>query len=115
MSRLYRIVAIMAAVALTARGGIFMNKATGMKESWYDLDVSNCVKRAQDIGIPAEYHVREDGVKMFGPWVILAAHPSVTRYTRIQTSLGEGIVLDRHTCQDQNLIDIATTWKGSAK
>ena len=111
MSRLYRIVAIMAAVALTARGGIFMNKATGMKESWYNLDVSKCVKRAQDIGIPAEYHVREeDGVKMFGPWVILAAHPSVTRYTRIQTSLGEGIVLDRHTCSDKNLIDIATTW-----
>lgn len=114
MNRLYRIFAIMAAVALTARGGIFVNEITGMKESWYDLDVSRCVKKAQDVGIPAEYWVREsDGVKMFGPWVILAAHPSVTRYTRIQTSLGEGIVLDRHTCQDKNLIDIATTWKGS--
>jgi hypothetical protein len=63
------------------------------------------------MGIPAEYWVREDKVKMFGPWVIVAAHPSVTRYTRIQTSLGEGIVLDYHTAGDKNLYDIATDWR----
>lgn len=111
MNRLIRGIATLLAVALTARGGVFMNPATGMKETWYDLDVSRCIKRAQDMGIPCEYWVREDGCRMFGKWIVLASHPSITRYTRIQTSLGEGIVLDRHTVDDPNLIDIATTWK----
>ena len=47
---------------------------------------------------------------MFGPWVICAAHPSVTRYTQIETSLGPGIILDYHTVKDKTLIDIATNW-----
>ena len=98
----------MLAVLLTAKLGTIQFE--GHKETWYNLDMTRCVRRAQDMGIPAEYWVREDGVKMFGPWVILASHPSVTRYTRMQTSLGEGIVLDRHTSNDTALIDIATAW-----
>ena len=80
-------------------------------ETWYDLDMSKVVSNAQAAGIPCEYSVREDGVKCFGPWVIVASHPSVTRYTFVETSLGTGIVLDRHTCPDTDLIDIATDWK----
>lgn len=97
---------------LTPKGGVFNNPETGYTEKYYNLNMKRVVKRAQDMGIPCEYWVREsDGVKMFGPWVIVAAHPSVTRYTRVQTSLGEGIVLDYHTVKDgRALLDIATTW-----
>ena len=98
------------AMMLTAKGGVFCNAQTGLTEKYYNLPMRRVVQRAQDMGIPAEYWVRYDGVKMFGPWVICAAHPSVTRYTRLQTSLGEGIVLDTHTAGDKTLIDIATTW-----
>lgn len=100
---------ILLAVILTATlGRITYNSHT---ETWYDLPMDKCVKRAQDMGIPCEYWVRDDGVKMFGEWVIVAAHPSKTRYTRVQTSLGEGIILDTHETDDTELIDIATTWR----
>lgn len=80
-------------------------------ETWYDLDMSKVVANAQAAGIPCEYSVRADGVKCFGEWVIVASHPSVTRYSIVDTSLGPGIVLDRHEMPDKNLYDIATTWK----
>lgn len=83
----------------------------GHTETWYDKPMNRVVGRAQMIGIPADYWIRDDGVKMYGPWVIVASHPSVTRYSLVETSLGKGIVLDRHTCQDAELIDIATDWK----
>lgn len=79
-------------------------------ETWYDLPMTNVVQKAQNVGIPAKYWIRDDGAKMFGPWVIVAGHKSKTRYTRLDTSLGEGIILDYHTVDDPNLYDIATTW-----
>ncbi len=104
------IIQLLAVTVLTARLGTVQFE--GHKETWYDLNMDKVVQRAQNMGIPAEYWVREsDGVKMFGPWVICAAHPSKIRYSRIQTSLGEGIILDTHTAGDPELIDIATTWK----
>ena len=99
---------ILLAVILTATlGRITYN---GHTETWYDLPMDKCVKRAQDMGIPCDYWVRDDGVKMFGQWVIVAAHPSKIRYTMVDTSLGEGIILDTHEMNDTELIDIATTW-----
>lgn len=97
------------AIVLTAALGRIQNG--NITETWYDLPMDKVIANAQAAGIPCEYSVREDGVKMFGPWVIVAAHPSVTRYTIVETSLGPGIVLDRHTTGDVNLYDIATTWK----
>lgn len=100
---------LLALTVLTAAKGV--NNFMGYQEKYYNLPMKRVVKRAQDMGIPCEYWVRDDGVKMFGPWVICAAHPSVTRYTRIDTSLGPGIVLDYHTVySDKTLIDIATNW-----
>lgn len=96
------------AIVLTAALGRIQHN--GHTETWYNLPMTKVIQRAQNIGIPAEYWVRDDGVKMFGPWVVVAAHPSKTRYTRVQTSLGEGIILDTHTSKDTELIDIATTW-----
>ena len=102
------VLATLAAVILTAKLGTVQFE--GHKETWYNLNMRKVVQRAKDMGIPAEYHVREDGVKMFGPWVIVAAHPSKIRYSIVQTSLGEGIILDTHTAKDTELIDIATVW-----
>lgn len=95
-------------VVLTASlGRIQFN---GHSETYYNLPMQNVVQRAQSMGIPCEYWERSDGVKMFGPWIIVAAHSSKIRYSRIDTSLGEGIILDTHTTNDTELIDIATTW-----
>ena len=99
---------LLALTVLTAAKGV--NNFMGHQEKYYNLPMQKVVKRAQDMGIPCEYWVREDGVKMFGPWVICATHPSVIRYTQIDTSLGKGIVLDYHTTKDKTLIDIATNW-----
>lgn len=109
-NRIIRLITMMMAVALTAKGGVFHNSETGMTETYYNLSMRKVVQQAQDKGIPCEFWIRDDGAKMFGPWVIVASHPSITRYSRIQTSLGEGIVLDRHTVDDPDLIDIATAW-----
>lgn len=84
-------------------------------ESWYDLPMNRVVTNAQEAGIPCEYWVRDDGVKMFGEWVIVASHPSVPRYSLVETSLGTGIILDRHSVDNVNLYDIATVWKKGSK
>ena len=105
-----RVITTLFAIILTANLGKV--QYNGHTETWYDLPMDNVVQRAQDMGIPCEYTVRDDGVKMFGPWVIVAAHPSKIRYTFVDTSLGQGIILDTHTKGDTELYDIATTWKG---
>lgn len=84
----------------------------GHMETWYDLNMSKVIENTDNaLGVSNMYWEREDGVKCYGPWVIVASHPSVTRYTFIETSLGPGIILDRHTMPDKDLYDIATTWK----
>ena len=109
-NKVIRVITTLFAIMLTARGGIYNNPDTGLTEKYYNKPMGKVVQRAQDMGIPCEYWERADGVKCFGPWVIVAAHPSVTRYTFVETSRGTGIVLDRHTVDDTELIDIATTW-----
>ena len=106
-----QIIVTMLAVVLTAKLGTIQFE--GHKETWYDLDMKNVIERTDKMfGMTDLYHIREDGVKMYGPWVICAGHPNAIRYSRIQTSLGEGIILDTHTVmEDEMLIDIATDWK----
>lgn len=84
-------------------------------ETWYDLPMNKVIQRSQDAGIPCEYWIDERGVKMFGEWVIVASHPSVPRYSLVETSLGTGIILDRHSVDNVNLYDIATVWKKGSK
>jgi len=102
------LIQILTAVILTA--GLGKIEYQGHTETWYNLPINNVVRRAQNMGIPCEYWVRDDGVKCFGPWVIVAAHPSKVRYSMVQTSLGEGIILDVHEKPDEDLIDIAVAW-----
>ena len=92
------LIQILTAVILTA--GLGKIEYQGHTETWYNLPINNVVRRAQNMGIPCEYWVRDDGVKCFGPWVIVAAHPSKVRYSMVQTSLGEGIILDVHEKPD---------------
>ena len=59
------------------------------------------------------YNVRADGVKCLGPYVMVAAHlGNRPRGSKIQTSLGTGIVCDTggFAASNPNQIDIATSW-----
>lgn len=104
-----RAIFTLAAVILSARLGTV--QYDGHKETWYNLPMDKVIERSDKaIGMTDLYWIRDDGVKMYAQWVICAAHPSKIRYSRIRTSLGEGIILDTHTSKDTELIDIATTW-----
>ena len=103
-------VAILLAVILTAKLGRI--EYMGHTETWYDLNMNKVVENTDNaLGLSDMYWVRDDGVKCYAQWVIVASHPSVARYSIVDTSLGPGIVLDRHEMPDKNLYDIATTWK----
>lgn len=83
------------------------------KETYYNLNMSGVVDRMRRNGYSEseyKYWVREDGVKMLGDYVIVAAnlnnHP---RGSVVETSLGTGIVCDTGGMQGDHL-DIATSW-----
>lgn len=105
---------LIAAVILTAQlGKITFNNHI---ETWYDLNMSKICQRAYESGIQSEYSVNDNGVKMYGNYVIVAADWNIHPYgSLVETSHGTGIVLDTHTAKDRALIDIATTWKRGAR
>lgn len=112
-NKLIRVLTTCLALVLTAKLGTIQFQ--GHKETWYDLPMDNVIARSDAIlGMTDLYNVREDGVKCYGDFVIVAADPTRhRRFTFVETSLGMGIVLDVHTADDPELIDIATTWKGN--
>lgn len=97
---------------LTAAKGVNYN-AQGTKETYYNLNMKGVINIAKNQGIQGDYWVRDDGVKMYGDYVIVAAdlnqHP---RGSTVETSLGTGIVLDTGSFiySNSNQIDIATAW-----
>lgn len=86
------------------------------KETYYNLNMSGVVSIMRRMGFSeAEYpyNVRADGVKCLGPYVMVAAHLGKRpRGSKIQTSLGTGIVCDTGGFAANNpaQIDIATAW-----
>lgn len=96
---------------LTAAKGV--NYGPSGKETYYNLPMGGVINIAQSQGIQGEYWVREDGCKMYGDYIIVAAnlntHP---RGTTVETSLGTGIVLDTggFAANDPYQVDIAVTW-----
>lgn len=88
---------------LTRSSGV--NYYNGNKETYYNLDMSGVISNAQSMGIQGNYWIRDDGVKMYGDYVIVAAQ--MNKGTLISTSLGTGIVLDYCPA---GTIDIATNW-----
>lgn len=96
---------------LTASKGV--NYGPSGKETYYNLNMSGVVDVMQSMGYNAQYWVREDGVKMYGDYVMVAAdlntHP---RGSLVESSLGMGIVVDTggFAASNPNQLDIATAW-----
>lgn len=106
---------LLLAVMLTASlGKITFNDHP---ETWYNLKMDRVISRAQENGIVNEYWERADGCKMYGHYIVVAADWNLHPYgSIIQTSRGEGIVLDTHTANDRTTVDLAVTWgKGGIK
>lgn len=83
------------------------------KETFYNLDMSGVIAIMQSMGYYADYCVREDGVKMYGDYIMVAANLNIRpKGTLVQTSLGMGIVVDTGGFAATNpyQLDIATTW-----
>lgn len=97
---------------LTASGGVNYN-ANGNKETYYNLNMNTVVSNAYANGITGEYWIRDDGVKMLGSYVMVAACYSVYPYgSLVDTSLGTGIVVDTGGFAESNpyQLDIAVSW-----
>jgi len=96
---------------LTAYSGVFYGPS-GL-ETYYNLDMSIVISNMRALGYSGDYWVRDDGVKMFGSYVIVAAdfciHP---RGSLVETSLGTGIVCDTGSFIYYNpyQLDIAVSW-----
>ncbi len=83
------------------------------KETYYNLNMSGVVSIMKGMGINYNYWIREDGVKMYGDYVMVAANLQVRpRGTIIQTSLGTGMACDTGGFAKDNpyQLDIAVNW-----
>ena len=99
---------------LTKQGGVFYGPSG--RETYYNLPMTGVVSMMRSRGYSEKgypYWVRSDGVKMFGPYVMIAAHLGLRpKGTRLRTSLGDAIVCDTGGFARWNPtgIDIATAW-----
>lgn len=90
-----------------------VNQGPSGKETYYNLDMSRVVQNMHDQGFEGEYWVRDDGVKMFGDYVIVSANLDVhPRGSIVESSLGTAIVCDTGGFASENpeQLDIATNW-----
>lgn len=97
--------------ALTASGGVYYGPSG--KETYYNLNMSGVIDIMRGMGNNDAYWVREDGAKMLGDYIIVAA--DLNKYPRgtiVETSLGKGIVCDTgsFTQNSDTQLDIATDW-----
>lgn len=96
---------------LTPSGGVY-NGPSGL-ETYYNLPMDGVIQQARNYGIEGEYWVRDDGVKMYGDYVILACNRDVHPMgSLVETSLGTGISLDTGGFATGNptQCDIAVSW-----
>ena len=97
---------------LTPRKGV--NKGPNGKETWYNLDMSGICYLMDYLGYSYEdypYWVREDGVKMFGDYIMVAADLSIwPKGTILECSLGTAMVVDTGKLEPYQL-DIAVDWE----
>lgn len=109
-------------VVKTSYSGGKLSKSRGTiqgpsgKETYYNLNMSGVVSIMRRMGFSESeypYNVRADGVKCLGPYVMVAAHLGKRpRGSKVQTSLGTGIVCDTGGFASSNptQIDVATAW-----
>lgn len=96
---------------LTKEKGVYYYGS--QKETYYNLDMANVVMVAHNNGIQGKYHIREDGCKMLGDYIMIAANQSIHPYgSFVETSLGTGIVVDTGGFAQNNplQVDIAVNW-----
>ena len=83
------------------------------KETYYNLPMTGVVNIMKRNGYNYDYWVREDGAKMYGDYIMVAANLNVRpRGSIVQTSLGQGIVCDTGEFAKSNpyQLDICTVW-----
>lgn len=86
------------------------------KETYYNLNMDGVVSIMRSMGYDEAnypYWVREDGCKMFGSYIMVAANLSIRpKGTILPCSLGTAIVVDtgEFASADATQLDIATTW-----
>lgn len=83
------------------------------QETYYNLDMSGVLNIMYGMGFSGDYWVREDGCKMFGNYIMVAADLNIRpRGSIVQTSLGLGMVCDTggFTSSNPYQLDIATCW-----
>ncbi len=99
--------------------GSVLNRYNGVnvgpsgKETYYNLNMNKIVAAMKRLGVNSEYWVRDDGVKMYGDYIMCAADLSVyPRGSIVETSLGTGIVCDTGAFVRKSgiALDIATAW-----
>lgn len=87
------------------------------KETYYNLDMSGVIRAMRYAGYSEEeypYWIREDGVKMLGSYVMVAANYEIRpKGAIIQSSLGYAIVCDTGGFARSNptQLDIAVSWR----
>lgn len=104
---------------VAAWSGTALNPSSGTiagpsgKETYYNLNMNGVVNIMRSSGNNDMYWVREDGVKMLGNYVMVAADLSIRpRGSLIQTSLGMGIICDTggFIYSNPTQLDIAVAW-----
>lgn len=99
--------------------GTVLNRSNGVvygptgKETYYNLDMSGVVDYMRQQGNTGTYWVRDDGVKMLGDYVIVAANTDkYPKGTIVDSSLGKAIVCDTGDFASSNSdqLDIAVAW-----
>lgn len=98
---------------LNKRDGV--NYYKGTKETYYNLPMDRIYAKAdKNFGSHHKKWIRDDGVKMYGPYIVLAVPFDVYPYGTcdIETSLGLGIALDTGAFAEnnKNQIDVAVNW-----
>lgn len=83
------------------------------EETWYNLPMEKVIQSMRNRGYSEEdypFYIREDGVKMLGDFVMVAAdldlHPKGTVVT---TSVGQGLVCDTGEFEN-DIFDVAVDW-----
>ena len=86
------------------------------RETYYNLPMGGVISVMRGMGFSEKkypYWIRDDGAKMLGRYVMVAANLGVRpRGTTVETSLGTGLVCDTggFAAYDSTQVDIATAW-----
>lgn len=92
------------------------NMGPAGRETYYNLNMNGCINKMRELGYDEEeypYWVRDDGAKMLGRYVMIAANWKIRPLgTVLETSLGWSIVVDtgEFVADYPYGVDIAVDW-----